>query len=311
MARVVALLLFAAAALVQSVTSQDKLQGGNCIKVPTMCHDLIKNYTHMRLPNMLNQTRDTDVSADLNLWYPLLQSETCNAGNQLKYFLCFTYAPVCVDNDSVKKLIAPCRSVCQTVRYACEPVMRKNNYSWPEVFDCDKKHRFLDDASQMCISTMILNSMKPSPTAPPTVASTASHSDKCSCRKDYKGSRLRSLYCRSHLVTRGRLVGKNTVKSGSGKVYKFHLNRVLRSTKGKKEDFVRKTLSMTVFNDKPTCRCGKLLRSRNAKKHSRANFFIMARREKQRGEWQVDAIGKWKYISSILKANRRKPSISC
>lgn len=160
MARVVALLLFAAAALVQSVTSQDKLQGGNCIKVPTMCHDLIKNYTHMRLPNMLNQTRDTDVSADLNLWYPLLQSETCNAGNQLKYFLCFTYAPVCVDNDSVKKLIAPCRSVCQTVRYACEPVMRKNNYSWPEVFDCDKKHRFLDDASQMCISTMILNSMK-------------------------------------------------------------------------------------------------------------------------------------------------------
>lgn len=134
-----------------------RLRSHYCVKVPEMCHKLISdNYTHMRLPNMLNHTRKEDVAGDLSLWNPLLQSKKCNAGNQLKYFLCFTYAPVCVEDTTVNKLIPPCKSMCQSVRQSCEPVMKRHNYSWPQVFNCDQKYRFLDDETQMCISSRIL-----------------------------------------------------------------------------------------------------------------------------------------------------------
>ncbi len=128
------------------------LKQDKCADVPPMCYQLVSpNYKKMRLPNMLNHTRDTDVIADLQLWEPLLNSSQCNAADQLKYFLCFTYAPVCVD-----KLISPCKSLCETVRDSCDPVMRPYNRSWPAFFNCDQPNKFQDDSSQMCINLKML-----------------------------------------------------------------------------------------------------------------------------------------------------------
>lgn len=124
-----------------------------CTHVPPMCYKLIsRKYIQMRLPNMLNQSRYSDIATALRVWQPLLNSRTCNAGDQLKYFLCFTYAPVCVDT-----LISPCKSLCKAVRNSCDPVMRQHNYTWPVFFNCDQQTKFLNDNSQMCINLTMLS----------------------------------------------------------------------------------------------------------------------------------------------------------
>ena len=131
-----------------------------CVTVPDMCFkQTSENYTHMRLPNMLNHTRKDDVAADLGLWLPLLQSRECNKRNQLKFFLCLTYAPVCVDNKSTNKFILPCKSMCESVRRSCEPIMRNHNYFWPKVFNCDQADRFFADQTEMCINMNILEGL--------------------------------------------------------------------------------------------------------------------------------------------------------
>ena len=134
------------------ISASPTIRPDDCANVPPMCYKLISNkYTKMRLPNMLNHTRYEDVAADIKVWRPLLNSSKCNAANQLKYFLCFTYAPVCVD-----KLISPCKSLCETVRDSCDPVMRQYNYSWPAFFNCNQQKKFHDDSSQMCINLKML-----------------------------------------------------------------------------------------------------------------------------------------------------------
>ena len=124
-----------------------------CVKLPEMCRKLSSSkYKSMRLPNMLNHTSSKSVESDINAWKPLLSSSECNAGDQLNYFLCFVYAPVCVDT-----LISPCKSLCETVRDSCDPVMKKNsNYSWPAYFNCNEKKRFPEDSSLMCINMTML-----------------------------------------------------------------------------------------------------------------------------------------------------------
>ena len=124
----------------------------NCYPVPKMCKS--ENYTEMRLPNMFNHSRAKDVKRDIGIWQPLLQSPVCNSGGQLRYFLCFMYAPLCVlDNHEGVK---PCRSLCETVRDSCDPIMRQfSNYSWPSFFNCDQPRRF-PVATPMCINPEML-----------------------------------------------------------------------------------------------------------------------------------------------------------
>ena len=148
MNRFLLVLLIVAHTSAMQIKKEDK-----CASVPAICGNLpSSNYTKMRLPNMFNHSRFEDVEKDIGIWLPLLPSTVCNAGDQLRYFLCFTYAPVCVD-----KLISPCKSLCETVRDSCDPVMRQNsNYSWPSFFNCNQQRRFPDDSSQMCINLKML-----------------------------------------------------------------------------------------------------------------------------------------------------------
>lgn len=145
------LLLFLTVACTSALAMKNE---NKCAPVPAMCNGSLPSskYTTMLLPNMFNHSRFEDVQRDIEIWRPLLSSTVCNSGDQLRYFLCFTYAPVCVD-----KLISPCKSLCETVRDSCDSVMRQySNYSWPSFFNCDQRRRFPDDSSQMCINLNML-----------------------------------------------------------------------------------------------------------------------------------------------------------
>lgn len=129
------------------------LRRDKCTKLPPMCYQLINSeYTRMYLPNILNQSRYEDVVKELKVWKPLLNTTVCNARHQLKYFLCFTYAPVCVADH----FIYTCQSFCRRMRDSCDPIMRSLNYSWPPFFDCNDKKKFRNNSTTMCISDAML-----------------------------------------------------------------------------------------------------------------------------------------------------------
>jgi len=55
----------------------------------------------------------------------------------LSTFLCSYYFPPC-PNDGKCSSVGPCDDLCVEVRTACEPVMKDNDYEWPEYLNCTK-----------------------------------------------------------------------------------------------------------------------------------------------------------------------------
>lgn len=135
-------------------------QADDCLDTPVMCQVLSPKYTKMQLPNLLNHTRHADVLQDIVEWKPLLNSSSCNVGHQLTLFVCLTYAPICVPRLG-PRLVPPCKSLCESVRNSCEPVMQAHNRSWPVIFDCNDRSKFHDDSqSTMCMNKRIFNTGK-------------------------------------------------------------------------------------------------------------------------------------------------------
>ena len=64
-----------------------------------------------------------------------LALQTCSS--MLVNFICFYYFPPCL-RDLDCKAIGPCDSLCEQVRLGCEPLLLKNNYTWPDHLDCSK-----------------------------------------------------------------------------------------------------------------------------------------------------------------------------
>lgn len=59
-------------------------------------------------------------------------------------------APIPSHPASLPRLIYPCRSLCETVKRSCAPVMACYGYPWPEILNCDK---FPAD-HELCISAV-------------------------------------------------------------------------------------------------------------------------------------------------------------
>ena len=99
------------------------------ISIP-LCKDLPYNQT--RFPNLLNHTRPDTAGLEIHQYFPLVKAQCSPA---LKLFLCSVHAPKC---SVLSGIVKPCRSLCNTARQGCEPLMRKFGFPWPAKLSCEK-----------------------------------------------------------------------------------------------------------------------------------------------------------------------------
>uniref|UniRef100_UPI00358E58EE secreted frizzled-related protein 2 n=1 Tax=Myxine glutinosa TaxID=7769 RepID=UPI00358E58EE len=113
-------------------------------------------YSQMWLPNLLGHESVREVVQQAASWVPLL-AKRCHPDT--KKFLCSVFAPVCV--DGLDGAIRPCRSLCETVRDSCAPVMAAFGYPWPDMLGCD----IFPADNDLCISaspTPSISTVEPS-----------------------------------------------------------------------------------------------------------------------------------------------------
>uniref|UniRef100_A0A1I8AQR7 Frizzled-4 n=1 Tax=Steinernema glaseri TaxID=37863 RepID=A0A1I8AQR7_9BILA len=99
-------------------------------------------YNMTSYPNFQGHDRQTEAGLEVHQFFPLVEVK-CYA--HLKFFLCSLYTPICQDNYD--EMVLPCREVCQEAKSRCEPLMRANNFLWPESLDCDRLPKMSDQAT--------------------------------------------------------------------------------------------------------------------------------------------------------------------
>ncbi|MEQ2177585.1 hypothetical protein GOODEAATRI_005077, partial [Goodea atripinnis] len=87
-----------------------------------LCHNI--GYDTMRIPNLLGHDSPAEAVQQSASWLPLLARE-CHPDARI--FLCSLFAPICLD-----------RSLCESVRESCAPIMSCYGYPWPEILRCDQ-----------------------------------------------------------------------------------------------------------------------------------------------------------------------------
>ncbi|KFB43064.1 AGAP008871-PA-like protein [Anopheles sinensis] len=102
-------------------------------------------YNETSLPNIVGHELQSDANFTLQTFFPLIQF---GCSKQLKFFLCATYVPMCTTKVSMP--IGPCRSLCNTVKNRCHPILQGFGFPWPSALDCN---RFPEENNQehMCM----------------------------------------------------------------------------------------------------------------------------------------------------------------
>lgn len=105
--------------------------GSQCeeIKIP-MCLNMPYNLT--RLPNLLHHSTQENAQLAVDQ-FELLRWTKCS--DQLEFFLCAMYAPICT-REFLSEAIPPCRSVCESARRGCEPLLARFSIPWPSNLEC-------------------------------------------------------------------------------------------------------------------------------------------------------------------------------
>ena len=104
------------------------------IKIP-MCENIGYNLTYM--PNMFNHDTQEEAALEVHQFWPLVEIKCSPV---LKIFLCSVYAPKCELHvlHAKENEFPPCRSLCESARNGCAPLMRQYGFSWPEGFRCNQ-----------------------------------------------------------------------------------------------------------------------------------------------------------------------------
>ncbi|KAL9979459.1 hypothetical protein ACROYT_G017130 [Oculina patagonica] len=105
--------------------------------------DLCKSlpYNSTRLPNSFEQ--DTQSSVNRTLWDLAQRINGVVCSEDLLFFVCSLYLPICVENQGIRKSIKPCRSVCEKVKNDCQAAVKSIAgvespfLAFPE-FECEK-----------------------------------------------------------------------------------------------------------------------------------------------------------------------------
>ncbi|KAI1286981.1 Frizzled-4 [Halotydeus destructor] len=95
------------------------------------CQGIGYNYTSM--PNLIGHELQQDAELQLETFVPLIQY---GCSSQLKFFLCSVYVPMCT--EELPKAIGPCRSLCESVKNRCQPVLVEFGFYWPAALNCSK-----------------------------------------------------------------------------------------------------------------------------------------------------------------------------
>uniref|UniRef100_A0A2M4AB01 Putative smoothened n=2 Tax=Anopheles triannulatus TaxID=58253 RepID=A0A2M4AB01_9DIPT len=90
-------------------------------------------YNETSLPNIVGHELQSDANFTLHTFFPLIQF---GCSKQLKFFLCATYVPMCTPKVSMP--IGPCRSLCNTVKNRCHPILQGFGFPWPSALDCNR-----------------------------------------------------------------------------------------------------------------------------------------------------------------------------
>ncbi|XP_052894068.1 frizzled-4 [Anopheles moucheti] len=90
-------------------------------------------YNETSLPNIVGHELQSDANFTLQTFFPLIQF---GCSKQLKFFLCATYVPMCTPKVSMP--IGPCRSLCNTVKSRCHPILQGFGFPWPSALDCNR-----------------------------------------------------------------------------------------------------------------------------------------------------------------------------
>ena len=99
-------------------------------------------YNTTMFPNLLSHRSQNEAAFQLHQFLPLVKT---NCSMFLRQFLCILYLPKCS-----KKVIPPCRSICQKARDDCKPTMIRFGFMWPDTLDCEQ---FPTDNEQLCVGS--------------------------------------------------------------------------------------------------------------------------------------------------------------
>lgn len=140
------LLLRVVALLLTAVYGQGLEGGGKCQKISVAdCNGW--NYT--LVPNeFLGIETQNDAKTRIAEFKPLYR---VNCAPNLKMFICAMSVPLCFAKDGTPMSVYPCRSMCEAARTGCEPIMKRYNFNWPQLLNCDRLPREGD--SKVCMAS--------------------------------------------------------------------------------------------------------------------------------------------------------------
>ncbi|KAI1892896.1 hypothetical protein AGOR_G00138240 [Albula goreensis] len=167
-----------------------------CLPIPpgmALCHDI--GYDTMRMPNLLGHESLGEAVQQSASWLPLLARE-CHPDARI--FLCSLFAPICLD-----RFISPCRSLCESVRDSCAPIMACYGYPWPAILNCDQ---FPND-HLMCISSV---TNKTAPSAGSRKAVPRASCQDCELEEATSAKDVLDTFCRNDFVVKVRLSRLNS-----------------------------------------------------------------------------------------------------
>ncbi|XP_051281685.1 secreted frizzled-related protein 5 [Dicentrarchus labrax] len=160
-----------------------------CVPIPSgmaLCQNI--GYDTMRMPNLLGHESPAEAVQQSASWLPLLARE-CHPDARI--FLCSLFAPICLD-----RFISPCRSLCESVRDSCAPIMSCYGYPWPEILRCDQ----YPADHLMCISSITNTTVQTGGRRVPQASCRDCELEETSSSKD-----TLETFCRSDFVVKLRL----------------------------------------------------------------------------------------------------------
>ena len=134
------------------------------INIP-VCENIGYNLTYM--PNMFNHDTQEEAALEVHQFWPLLEMKCSPV---LKIFLCSVYAPKCELHvlHAKENEFPPCRSLCESGRNGCAPLMRQYGFSWPEGFRCNQFPKL--GQNKTCLHSNVTETTQASTTLSTTLA---------------------------------------------------------------------------------------------------------------------------------------------
>lgn len=274
-----------------------------CQPIPNslkLCRNIA--YDQMRLPNLLGHETIEEVKQQAGSWVPLL-SKRCH--KDLQRLLCSLFSPVCIENSP--EPIYPCRSLCEAVKDACEPVMQKVGYPWPDMLSCDKFPQ-----NDMCVPQECHHNCSSYAEPESTVESTnltiennipaTTSTPICpACGNELDSETILNLYCAVEFVLKVKIRSVKTSRKDLKLMTEKRKRVIYQQGSLKKKDLRKLTL---LIRGGKSCTCPHLEPKGKGKKKKKDFYLVMG--GKVGRKLLVSAIYRWPKKLKMLKKLSKK-----